>query len=70
MKEKLLKILSSFFSTIVVMVGCLLVIYFMQKTMSIVSFIVGCIGFLILGGSLKEWEKRFKTLFNVNDEEI
>jgi FtsH-binding integral membrane protein len=68
MKKQILKLLATFLATIIVMVGTFLVIYFMKQDMSIVSFLVGCLGFVILSGALKQWEDRFKSLFNMTDE--
>lgn len=69
MKKNILRVFATLIATVIVMVGTLLVVYFMKEQMSIVSFLVGCLGLLILLPAMNQWEKRFLDLFGVEDED-
>ncbi len=57
--KKIVDFLRSFFAVIIVVIGTLSFNFYITHKLSIISVILGIIGFVILFPAVKKWEKTF-----------
>jgi len=68
MKKTILTIISFMLSMIIVSIGSILMNFYLQNKFSIISFILGSLGFFVLYASIENWENKFNKWFKVKDD--
>lgn len=65
--SKIKNLFITFLATVIVIVGCILMNYFLTHEVSFVTLIYGIISMLILWVSIDSWDKKLKRLFNSDE---
>lgn len=55
--KKMLNILKNFVSVVIVMLGAFLTHFYLSNEISVVSILVGIVGFIILFPAIKKWNQ-------------
>lgn len=60
---KIKNLFTTFLATVIVIIGCLLMNYFVTHEVSFVTLIYGILSMLVLWGSIDYWDKKLKKFF-------
>lgn len=66
---KIKNLFITFLATVIVIVGCILMNYFVTHEVSFVTLIYGILSMLLLWGSIDSWDKKLKRLFKSDEVE-
>jgi hypothetical protein len=69
MKKTILTIVSFLLSVVVVSIGSIMMNIYIQHKFSLFTFALGSIGFMILYGSIENWEVKFNKWFKLKKDE-
>lgn len=66
---KIKNLFITFLATVIVIVGSILMNYFVTHEVSFVTLIYGILSMLVLWGSIDSWDKKLKKLFKSDEAE-
>jgi uncharacterized membrane protein YcaP (DUF421 family) len=64
--SKIKDLFINFIATVIVIIGSILMNYFVRHEVSFVTILYGIVALLILWGSIDYWSSKLKKLFNID----